>query len=165
MSDPFAVRLATRDDAAIIARHRAQMFSDMGDLPEDLYDVLLERTVEYLQEALAAGAYVGWLATPAADAGRVIGGAGLQLRRTLPHPLTRSGQRRVATGRQAIVLNVYTEKPWRRQGLADLLMAHVIAWARSAEVDTLVLHASAEGRHLYERLGFIPTTEMRYPGL
>lgn len=165
MSDPFAIRLATRDDVAVIARHRAQMFSDMGDLPENLYDELVERTVEYLREAIPAAAYIGWVATPRSDAGRVIGGAGVQLRRTLPHPLTRSGQRRVASGRQAIVLNVYTEKPWRRQGLADLLMGQVIAWARGADVDTLVLHASAEGRSLYERLGFIPTSEMRYPGL
>jgi GNAT superfamily N-acetyltransferase len=68
-------------------------------------------------------------------------------------------------GRQAIILNVFTEKGWRRRGVAAVMMDHVVRWARSANLDTLVLHASAEGKRLYERLGFIPTPEMRYPTL
>ena len=62
------------------------------------------------------------------------------------------------------MLNVFTERAWRRRGLAKLLMEHVIAGARTAGVTTLVLHASAEGRPLYEALGFSPTNEMRYTG-
>ena len=165
MAETLTVRNATRDDAAAIARHRAEMFADMGQLSADLYDSLVTRTVEYLTEALPAGVYVGWLASPSADPANVIAGAGVQLRRTLPHPLTRRGNPSVATGRQAIVLNVFTEKAWRRQGVAELLMTRVIAWARASQVDTLVLHASAEGRALYERLGFVATREMRYPDL
>jgi GNAT superfamily N-acetyltransferase len=161
----FVVRRAALDDAALIARHRAEMFADMGQLPADLYESLVAQSVEYLADALAAGAYVGWLASPAEDANNVIGGAGVQLRRTLPHPLTRGRAPSIATGHQAIVLNVFTEKAWRRQGVAELLMGHVITWARAARIDTLVLHASTEGRALYERLGFVATTEMRYPNL
>jgi hypothetical protein len=37
-------------------------------------------------------------------------------------------------------------------------------WAASSGLETLVLHASDDGRHLYERLGFVATNEMRYPG-
>ena len=165
MTDRFAVRLATADDIPRISRHRAEMFADMGQLPSDLYAKLIACTSEYLAEALPAGTYVAWLAMPASDPGNVVAGAGVQLRRTLPHPLTRNESRKIATGRQAIVLNVFTERPWRRQGLAALLMAQVIEWARRSEVETLVLHSSAEGRALYERLGFVPTTEMRLADL
>jgi GNAT superfamily N-acetyltransferase len=164
MPQKFTVRIATQKDAALIARHRAEMFADMGQLPGDLYQALVARSVEYLREALPAGAYVGWLASPPGH-DDVIAGAGVQLRRTLPHPLTRDGQPRIALGRQAIVLNVFTEKAWRRQGLAELLMAHVIDWARASAIDTLVLHASAQGKPLYHRLGFVSTTEMRYQPL
>jgi GNAT superfamily N-acetyltransferase len=59
---------------------------------------------------------------------------------------------------------VYTEKPWRRRGVAALLMRHVLEWARTSEMETLVLHASEDGRPLYERLGFVVTNEMRYAG-
>jgi GNAT superfamily N-acetyltransferase len=136
------------------------MFSDMGQLPADLYPDLVSRTLTYLHEALPSGEYIGWLAS--AQSGDVVAGAGVQLRRALPHPLTRTGEHRVSDGRSAIVLNVYTEHPWRRRGLAALLMQHVLEWALAADIDTLVLHASDDGRALYERLGFVQTNEMRY---
>ena len=43
-------------------------------------------------------------------------------------------------------------------------MQHVIDWARGHGIARLVLHASSEGRQLYERLGFEATNEMRYTG-
>lgn len=165
MAKTFMVRRATLDDVAVIARHRAEMFADMGQLPADLYETLVTQSIEYLTDALPTGAYVGWLASAPGQPTTVIAGAGVQLRRTLPHPVARRGNARVATGHQAIVLNVFTEPAWRRQGVAELLMTHVIEWARASGIDTLVLHASADGRPLYERIGFVPTTEMRYADL
>jgi len=35
-------------------------------------------------------------------------------------------------------------------------------WARRERLDRLVLHASPEGRPLYDRLGFVATNEMRF---
>lgn len=68
----------------------------------------------------------------------------------------------IANGREAIVLNVFTERAWRRKGIARLLMQHVLDWASGADIDRLVLHASGEGRPLYARIGFVPSGEMRY---
>ena len=158
----FEVRWATPADAEVIARHRAEMFSDMGQLPQPLYTDLVQRAVSYLREAMPRAEYIGWLASPDDRPDVVIAGAGVQLRRILPRPMTRVGENRVAHGNEAIVLNVFTEKPWRRQGLAALLMRHVLEWAASADIDTLVLHASDDGRVLYEQLGFVQTNEMRY---
>lgn len=62
------------------------------------------------------------------------------------------------------MLHIFTEPAWRRRGLAELLMRHVLEWARNQRLDRLVLHASAEGRALYERLGFVATNEMRFSG-
>jgi GNAT superfamily N-acetyltransferase len=56
-----------------------------------------------------------------------------------------------------------TERPWRKRGLAGLLMQRVLDWAANSGLETLVLHASDNGRRLYKRLGFIATNEMRYP--
>lgn len=58
----------------------------------------------------------------------------------------------------------FTEPAWRRRELAELLMRHILEWARDQRLDRLVLHASAEGRGLYERLGFVATNEMRFNG-
>jgi GNAT superfamily N-acetyltransferase len=139
------------------------MFSDMGRLPKELYQQLIEQTVRFLETAIPRDEYLGWLAAPADAPGKIIAGAGVQLRRTLPHP-THEGERRLVSGRQGIVLNVYTEREWRKQGLARRLMEEVLKWARSSGLETLVLHASGEGRPLYERLGFVQTNEMRFGG-
>jgi GNAT superfamily N-acetyltransferase len=151
-------------DASVIAWHRARMFQDMGELPPPAFESLRAVAETALAGALARGEYVGWLLTPEEAPGRVVAGAGVQLRDVLPHPVDTDGEVGVAAGRHGIVLNVFTEPDWRRRGLAELLMRHVLAWAREQRLDRLVLHASAEGRSLYERLGFVATNEMRFKG-
>lgn len=162
MNEPFTIRPVTVLDAAIVARHRAEMFKDMGTLPEPLHAQLVEGTKERLLVAISSGEYVGWLATRAGRPNEVFAGAGMQLRRVLPHPSRTPGESKVMEGRQGLVINVFTEAPWRRRGLAMLLMDHLLAWCEANGVETIVLHASDEGRRLYERLGFVATNEMRY---
>jgi len=38
----YRIRRATAADAGVLARHRAEMFRDMGELPDGLYDTLVE---------------------------------------------------------------------------------------------------------------------------
>jgi GNAT superfamily N-acetyltransferase len=162
MSGQIQVRLATPRDADVIAWHRARMFQDMGQLPPDLFEPLRSSARERLTVALETGEYIGWLASPEESPDTVVAGAGVQLRQVFPHPRRHAdGSVEVAGGRHAIVLNVFTEPSWRRQGLAERLMRHILAWAKNERLDRLVLHASAEGRPLYGRLGFVPTNEMR----
>jgi GNAT superfamily N-acetyltransferase len=160
----FKVRLATVADAAIIARHRAEMFSDMGILPPALYESLVTASIDFLERAMPASEYVGWLAAPLEMPEVIVAGAGILHRRVPPHLQDRPGGVALAEGRQGVVLNVYTERAWRRRGLAGLLMEQVLKWAAGSGLETLVLHASKDGRPLYERLGFVETNEMRYAG-
>ena len=162
MTGRIRVRLATPRDADVIAWHRARMFQDMDQLPPDLFEPLRSSARDRLTVALETGEYVGWLASAKESPDTIVAGVGVQLRQAFPHPRRRAdGSVVVAGGRHAIVLNVFTEPPWRRQGLAELLMRHVLEWARNEMLDRLVLHASVEGRPLYERLGFVPSNEMR----
>jgi GNAT superfamily N-acetyltransferase len=138
------------------------MFQAMGKLDPGLYPVLTRQAQEYFTRAVPAGEYVGWFAFPFAEPGSVIGGAGVQIRPLMPRP-DHTGTRLLA-GEQGLVLNVFTEIEWRRHGVARLLMERVLAWARERRIASLVLHASDEGRRLYERLGFAGTNEMQYMG-
>ena len=72
MSDSFTVRTATVADAPILARHRAEMFRDMGVLPEHLLDVLVDASRRYFEEAIPSGEYVGWVAARATPASEII---------------------------------------------------------------------------------------------
>lgn len=160
MSDEFRVRLATPADAAVLADHRAGIFRDMGELTAEQYAPFVVEVGRDLKAWLEAGEYVGWVATPADRPEEIVAGAGIQLRKLLARP--QAGGFRV--GPEAIVLNVFTERAWRRRGVARRIMEEVIAWARAHGVVRLVLHATPEGRSLYRSLGFEPTNEMRYAG-
>jgi len=165
LAERFQVRAATPDDAGVIAWHRARMFQDMGELPDPAFASLRARAEGVLGEWLMRGEYLGWLASPVSAAETIVAGAGVQLRQALPHPIPGpNGEVAVAAGRHAIVLNVFTEPGWRRQGLGELLMERILEWAARERLDRLVLHASVEGRALYERLGFVATNEMRFSG-
>jgi GNAT superfamily N-acetyltransferase len=165
MSKQFHIRLATPADAETIGWHRARMFQDMGDVPADLFDEFYARSRERLREQLTTGEYIGWLASTKEASGKIIAGAGVQLRHVSPHPLTNSnGETTIAEGRHALILNVFTEPEWRQRGIATFLVQQIIAWSREQRLDRLVLHASAEGRALYERLGFTATNEMKLAG-
>ncbi|MEY2484437.1 MAG: hypothetical protein QOH39_85 [Verrucomicrobiota bacterium] len=161
MREKFAVRLATIDDADVIAAHRARMFHDMGEVPDDLLDMFRTQSRDRLREFFERGEYVGWLASSVDAPRQVIAGAGVQLRHTLPHPSDMGG---LAEGRHALIINVFTEPPWRRRGLGELLLKRIIAWSREQKLDRLLLHSSEQGRRLYERLGFVQTNEMKLIG-
>jgi GNAT superfamily N-acetyltransferase len=161
MSDLFRIRLAVPADAEAIAWHRARMFHDMGEVPSNLFETFRAKSRDRLHDALARGEYIGWLASPENDPNIIVGGAGVHLQRTLPHPLSRSA---LAEGRHGVIVNVFTEPEWRRRGVAEMLLRRIIEWAGAERLDRLVLHASNEGRALYERLGFVTSNEMRLAG-
>jgi GNAT superfamily N-acetyltransferase len=156
------IREATADDAAVLARHRAEMFRAMDQLDPAAYAPLWQESERYFAWAIPAGEFVGWVAVPDSDPQTVVAGAGVQIRGILPRP-DPTGER-LLTGQQGLVLNVFTEEPWRRQGVAAELMQHVLSWAGERRLASLVLHASHEGRGLYEKLGFVATNEMQYIG-
>jgi GNAT superfamily N-acetyltransferase len=61
-------------------------------------------------------------------------------------------------------VNVFTEPQWRRHGIASLLVEEIVAWSKDQRIERLLLHASAEGRSLYEQFGFVASNEMRLSG-
>ena len=161
MHDVFRIRRATLQDVDVIAWHRARMFQDMGDVSDDAFGILRSKARFRLKEWLESGDYIGWLATPADKPGTVVGGAGVQLQPILPRPVNAAT---VGEGRQGTVVNVFTEPQWRRRGIAGRLVKEIITWSKNEQIDRLLLHASSDGRSLYERLGFIAGNEMRFVG-
>jgi GNAT superfamily N-acetyltransferase len=63
--------------------------------------------------------------------------------------------------RRGNILNVYTHPDYRQQGMARALMETALGWCRANRIGCVILHASADGRPLYEALGFQATNEMR----
>jgi len=165
VSEEFHIRQATPDDAAVIGWHRARMFQDMALVPDELFESFRTKALDRLGKALVAGDYFGWLVSERNAPQKIIAGAGVIMREAPPFPIRhKNGEITIAEGRQGLIVNVFTEPEWRRRGLAKLLMNTIIAWSREQNLDGLILHASDDGRALYEELGFIATTEMRLGG-
>ena len=155
----YTIRCCTLNDAATIARHRVEMFSDMGDVPtEELARDLLKKSTSALAALLADGSYVGWFAIDAG--GNVIGGAGVHIKLQLPR--ISHDHARIEDSPVPLAVNVYTEPQWRGKGIARALMRELMQWASEQGTDRVVLHASDAGRPLYESLGFHSTNEMRW---
>jgi GNAT superfamily N-acetyltransferase len=153
------VRAASMLDIPLLARHRAAMFRDMGTLASASEAALVRATETYLREAMPRNEYLAWVAESPAAPPEIIAGAGVQLRPLLPRPGI--GGEEQELGPEAIVLNVYVEPPWRRRGVAEGLLQTVLTALAERRIRRIVLHASADGRRLYERLGFAPTNEMQ----
>jgi GNAT superfamily N-acetyltransferase len=148
----ITIRGAKHTEASIILHHRRSMFRDMGEGTVEELDRMVEVASPWLARALADGSYRHWLALDAS--GRVAGGGGVLL---CPWP---ANPKDPCTER-AVILNVYTEPEFRKRGIARKIMLAILAWVEERGLRAVNLHASAEGRNLYEKLGFEATNEMR----
>jgi len=79
--EDLAIRLATSDDAAIIAEHRARIFQDTGRFDAKRSAAMMAQIQPIPRPMLASDEYVGWLVV--AVGGAVVAGAGVQNRRLL----------------------------------------------------------------------------------
>jgi len=64
-------------------------------------------------------------------------------------------------GRTVRLANVITLPEHRSHGYGSMLVADVIAWARTVQADRVDLSATPDGQRLYEQLGFVMTTAPR----
>jgi GNAT superfamily N-acetyltransferase len=155
MDSEYRIRRATVEDAPVVARHRAAMFHDMGDVRRDEVARLESASFVYLRQMMAERRYLGWLVE---RQGEIVAGGGLIISQLLPLPGAIDG------GAQALIVNVYCEPEHRRRGLARALMTAMLEWCKHKRIAKVALHASQDGRMLYESLGFVQTNEMRWQG-
>ena len=144
----YAIRRATLADIAIIAAHRRVMFEEIGAAQN--LDLVERAFADWLPSRLDA-TYFHWLAT---YGGTPIGSAGVLLLDWPPSP-------RDPRGGLGFIYNVYVEREHRRRGIARATLEQLHQWARDRNLGALALHASEDGRPLYEALGYEPTNEMR----
>jgi GNAT superfamily N-acetyltransferase len=147
----ISIRHATINDIATLLRHRRMMWWDMGRRDGTALEWMEQAARDYFSTAVADGSYQGFLAMN--ENKDVLAGAGIVIS---PWP----GQFHQKHARRAMILNMYVEREYRRKGIARALMEAIIAWCREQQFSRVGLHASDEGRPLYERLGFKPTNEM-----
>lgn len=144
-------REGTVSDIPEIARQRRRMCEDMNYTDAEILSAMEAATADYLKKAIPEGSFRSWLAF---DNGRVVAGGAVVI---VPWP----SHAYDLECRRATILNVYTEPDYRRRGIARQIMETMIAWCKRQGFARVTLHASDQGRHLYESLGFVDSNEMR----
>jgi GNAT superfamily N-acetyltransferase len=145
------IRHATAADIPEILRHRRGMYEAMGDTDADALSGMISSCEPYITKAIANGSFRCWIALKEDQ----VAGSGSVLISPWPsHPYD-------LECRRATILNVYVYPQFRRKGIASELMRTMVDWCRKENFAAVYLHASKDGKPLYEAMGFEPTTEMK----
>jgi GNAT superfamily N-acetyltransferase len=145
------IREATVRDIPEILRQRRRMYEDMHYTDASAIARMSDLTRNWLRRAMPEDGFRAWLAF---HSDRPIAGAAVLITSWPAHPYD-------LECRRATILNVYTEPAYRRRGIARQLLETIVAWCRQQGLARVSLHASDDGRRLYESLGFEPGNEMR----
>jgi GNAT superfamily N-acetyltransferase len=147
---PVTVRRATTDDIDDLVRLRIAMQKELDEVEAHraehrmhAQDVLPE-THAFFQRTLPSGEFVSFVAE--AD-GPVVACSGMVFYTVPPLPVN-------PDGREALLMNMYTEPGWRKRGIGRQLLEALMTEARSVNSGRVWLRASAAGRPLYESYGF-----------
>jgi GNAT superfamily N-acetyltransferase len=142
----WTIRKATEEDLEDVVRLRRELVRVVGGFTSGPSEqAWTEATWRYLVSALPAGRFHAWLAR--ADGGEAVACGGLVPFERPPGPNNLGGW-------EGYVLNMYTAPGWRRRGVSRAVLAELMRHARELGLGRLWLHASSDGRPLYEQMGF-----------
>lgn len=100
---------------------------------------------DYYRRHMADGTFVSWLA---ADNGKIIGTSGMSFVEKPPYFGCPSG-------RMGLLSSMFTDKAYRRRGIAKELLSRVVEEARRYGCGTVWITASDMGVKLYSDFGFV----------
>lgn len=138
----MVIRRACLADLDKLVENRLEFVSSICDISKKAE--FKSRTREYLQRHLEGDTLLAFITE---NNGKIIASCILCIYDTLPTPSC-------LNGKSGLLLNVYTLKEYRRQGLAYRLLTQLIEEARRLEVKKIQLDYTDEGYPLYKKLGF-----------
>ncbi|HLM91203.1 MAG TPA: GNAT family N-acetyltransferase [Thermoplasmata archaeon] len=144
-------RRAALSDLDLLVEHRLAMWRDIGTRSEDSLRDHAPVYRRWIRALLARGEVEAVIAEVP---GRPVGSGALwwmpaHPRPGLPDPV------------EPYLMSMYTDPEYRGAGLATDIVLALLDRARQRGAFRALLHASTQGRPVYKRLGFEPTTEMR----
>lgn len=141
------IRTATKDDIEDLMNVRLEMLRIVNNLSDsETFDTtLIEQSRNYFLNG-------NQTTVIAVDKNKIIGCATISYINIMP---TYSH----STGNRAHLMNVYTNKNYRRQGIAKQMVSMLIEEAKSKGATEISLDATEDGRPLYKNLGFTENKE------
>lgn len=146
---------ATIEDLDILTDTRLEVLKAANQLEDDVdMSEVKKQSLEYYQSALKDDTHVAYLIF---DEDKFVGAGGISYFKVMPtyhNP----------TGRKAYIMNMYTKPKYRRKGIAIKTLDLLVQDAKKRGITAISLEATAMGRPLYEKYGFISMNdEMELP--
>lgn len=146
---------ATLDDLDILTETRIEVLRATNQLSDDAdMSEVKARSYEYYRKALQDGTHIAYLIF---DGDKFAGAGGVSFFQVMPTYHNPSG-------RKAYIMNMYTKPEYRRRGIAFITLDLLVHDAREKGITAISLEATAMGRPLYEKYGFVEMwNEMELP--
>lgn len=144
------LRAALLADLGTLVAHRLSMWRDIGSRSERSIRAHGPTYRTWARPRLVSGELEGVLAE--VD-GRVVASGALWWMPDQPRPA-------LVDRSTPYIMSLYTDPAHRGEGVATAVVTALVRSARRRGASRVTLHASSQGRGVYERLGFEPTNEM-----
>jgi len=144
------IRPLDNDDLELVCRQREQIFREAGR-DEAALQIMAPAFRAWLAPRLHNGSYFGFAIC---DGNQPLAAIGMMEIDWPPHP------QHPLQDKRGYVLNVYVEPGSRKQGLAKQLMRQAEQEFVRRGVQFAILHATPEGKLLYDGIGWQATNEM-----
>ena len=139
-------RKATLDDLNILVDTRIEVLRAANQLEASVDMSLVEKESRaYYERALTDDTHTAYLVF---DGDAFIAAGGISYYSVMPTYHNPSG-------RKAYIMNMYVKEAYRHQGIARHVLTLLTEDARNRCIDHISLEATAMGRPLYEKYGFI----------
>ncbi len=123
----------------------AHVFADQRKtMSDEEWENLRQANARYYSEELEKGGHIACLAMAE---GEIAGCGGICIYREMPSPDNRAGI-------CAYLMNIYTRKPYRRQGVSREVCRWLIERAKERGAEKIYLETSECARTLYHSMGF-----------
>ncbi|MDE6673007.1 MAG: GNAT family N-acetyltransferase [Ruminococcus sp.] len=101
----------------------------------------------YYKRHMADGTFISWLAVDT-DNGKIVGTSGISIVEKPPYFSC-------PTGKIALLSSMFTDKSYRRKGIATALLLRIVNEAKEQKCGTIQITASDTGVLLYSNFGFV----------
>ncbi|MFX0039822.1 MAG: GNAT family N-acetyltransferase [Promethearchaeota archaeon] len=141
----YLLRKATLNDIDILIEFRVRFLKEIQDPPPiKEMEIFIKSLKGFFLDKMKLHEFIAWLAE---FNNEVIATSGLSFLQKPPHFIN-------LTGKFAYIMNMYTEPKWRRKGIGSALLEKLFEEIKKKGIQSVVLHTTPDGRHLYEKYGF-----------
>ncbi len=141
----ITIRKASSDDIEMLIEFRITFLKEAQWPPTTETEFQLRNSLnEYFIKALDNNTFISFIAE---YGNQSVGFSGMVLRE-------QPGNFEIPGGKTGYILNMYTVKEFRNNGIGSMLFQKLISEAKNLNLDKIELHATRDGEPIYRKSGF-----------